>query len=65
MTHSDDKGKSVATAESSGEEDVLETAPEKRLRLAKEYLSQLEDEGELCSLNHCVLVGCVAIPGSM
>ena len=25
-----------------------ETAPEKRLRLAKEYLLQLDEEGELC-----------------
>ncbi len=36
------------TALSSGDEDDVETAPEKRLRLAKEYLFQLQEEGELC-----------------
>lgn len=29
----------------SGSEEEIETAPEKRLRLAKEYLSQLQEEG--------------------
>ena len=29
------------------EEEEEETAPEKRLRLAKEYLAQLEEEGEM------------------
>lgn len=29
------------------EEEEEETAPEKRLRLAKEYLAQLEEEGEV------------------
>ena len=28
-----------------GSEEEVETAPEKRLRLAKEYLAQLEEEG--------------------
>ena len=28
-----------------GSEDEVETAPEKRLRLAKEYLARLEEEG--------------------
>ena len=30
---------------SESEEEEEETAPEKRLRLAKQYLSQLEEEG--------------------
>ena len=33
------------TGKEEEEEEEEETAPEKRLRLAKEYLSQLEDEG--------------------
>ena len=33
-------------AEEEEEEEEEETAPEKRLRLAKEYLAQLEEEGE-------------------
>ena len=32
----------------SGVEGEEETAPEKRLRLAKEYLLQLDEEGESC-----------------
>lgn len=42
----------VSTSPSSGdgpvvssEEEAVETAPEKRLRLAKEYLAQIQDEG--------------------
>ncbi len=45
-----DDGKSGAVV-SSEDEEVVETAPEKRLRLAKDYLSKLQDEGVfLCCL---------------
>ena len=41
-------------------EEEEETAPEKRLRLAKEYLSQLEQEGnnEVYTIYHKVLLSC-------
>ncbi len=43
--YSDDVRKGLTALSSEDEYDV-ETAPEKRLRLAKEYLSNLQEEGE-------------------